>query len=373
LCAGSALAFTVAMRRLLLVFLVSCGRTEVVFPSEAEVRSDAGQRDAAVLDAGRRDGGVVTPVDAGFDGGIVDPGPWAPKPCLPGRHPLERTVPIVVLVVDGSGSMAEPFDLTTKAKTLQSVAMLELPSWDPWMEIGLLPFGADDCSIAPYPSLAPRRGQVGTFRGFFGLAQGRSPTSDALETAVTTLARRRASNASEHIVLVSDGFPNCNATLSAASCRCLGNPCLPIDCLDDQRTIGTVRRASTTGIQTWVVGFDTPDAGVRGVLDGLAVAGRRSRLFPDGALYAHATDDRSVALHLRDLRDRIRACTFFSRSVPSTGSLSVLADGQPVPENEDGGWAWVDRLNGTIGLFGAACERQLVATPPALSVDVRCP
>lgn len=367
------MAFTVArMRRLLLALLVSCGRTEVVVPLDVEVpRPDAGVADAGI-DAGRRDGGSP-PLDAGFDGGVVDPSPWMPKPCIAGRHPLERTVPLVVLVVDSSGSMAEPFEAGTKASLVKGVAMRELPDWDPWMELGLLPFGADNCFVAPYPSLTPRRGQVDTFRSVLGLAQGRSPTNDALESAAATLARRRASNASEHIVLVSDGFPNCNAALSATGCRCQGTNCLPVDCLDDERTTRTVRSAGMAGIQTWVVGIDTPDAGVSEVLDRLSVAGRRQRGYPDGRSYAHITDDRSLAIHLRDLRDRIRACTFFSRSVPPAGSVTMLADGLPLPEDERIGWAWVDRPNGTIGVFGPACERQLSANPPALTVEVRCP
>lgn len=367
------------MRCLALLLVVGCGRTDLFPPVGPDTPPrvpppvDAGSRDGGRADAGRADAGL--PADAGFDGGVVDPSPWVPKPCLPGRAPLERTVPIVVFVLDASGSMAEPFDTNTKGTVLKGAMQVALPSWDPWMELGLVTFPTNpECIVVALPeATAPRRGQLPELLKWLGGQDGKSPTADAIRLALATLAPRRAANASRHVVLVTDGFPNCNAALPALNCRCQRVPCLPEDCLDDRRTIEVVREGARQGLPTWVLGVDTDDAGVRDVLDGLAVAGGRQRPFPGGRLYGRAVDGNSLGLLLRETRDRILRCSFFTRAVPpATGTFTVFADGRPLPESDSAGWAWVDVANGELALFGSACEQQLSATPPRLEAEVRC-
>ncbi len=355
----------------------ACGRTEVVSPGprlDAGLSADGGGADAG-RDAGRPDGGVPTPdggADAGFDGGAVEPGPFVPKPCIEGRLPLERAVPIVMLLVDSSGSMAEPFDTAVKAQSVKGALRTVLPSWDPFMLLGLTLFpSAGGCSLSGSEAVqTPRRGQVDELVARLGVSDGNSPLAGAVEGSQAVLAPLQAANATRQQVLITDGSPNCNASLPSTTCRCGKLNCLPEDCLDDARSIARVSGAAAAGIATWVIGIDTPDAGVRGVLDGLAEAGLRARLRPDGRRYLHARTGNEVGLHLQAVGARICACSRISRSV---GRATVFIGGRLMPEDSADGWAWVDRENGELAFTGASCDA-LVADPtlPA-DIDVRCP
>ena len=107
-----------------------------------------------------------------------------------------------------------------------------------------------------------------------------TPTASALEAAGQALSERPTP--SDFIVLATDGGPGCNQRLDPQACTCLNASCVLFDmaenCLDDARTIETVRRLrEDSGIQTFVLGLTSEDflAEARQVLDDMAVAGHR--------------------------------------------------------------------------------------------------
>ncbi|MDP3236369.1 MAG: vWA domain-containing protein [Myxococcales bacterium] len=370
-----------------LTLLMACGRTDLVptpamfvldaGTSDAGPRDDAGRRD----DAGLRDAGIDTsPIDAGrdagFDGGQVDPGPWSPKRCIPGRSALIRPVPVVVLVVDGSGSMAEPFtDAPTKADAVRGALQNVLPSWDPWMELGSIAFpSGNECDVITAGYVPPARGQLEKVLRYLGGSSGDSPTAETLSYAGQQLALRRASNTARQLVLVTDGFPTCNNRLDPTRCRCEKRNCLPKDCLDHVRTGARIADVASQGIPTWVIGLDTADAGLGPVLNAFAEVGGHARTMADGRRYLRAGSGQAFGEHLTEVRDRMLRCSFITPSVPARDDgIDVLVGGAPVSRDAVNGWSWVDRENGELALRGLACASQLVNRARVGEAVVRCP
>jgi hypothetical protein len=363
-----------------MLLMLACGRTEPATPALAIGAVDAGnvgptRPDAGRVDAGRPDASVPL-VDAGVvDGGAPEPGPWTPKPCVPGTFSLERTVPLVVFIVDTSDSMAEPFDTSTKAETVQDVFETTIPAWDNSMLMGVLPYpSGPSCGAQPLPVTTPARGQVPAIVAVLGGIGGQSPVAEAVTTAAGLLEPLRAANTSRHLILVTDGFPNCNPALSPLSCVCGRMPCFPTECRDDTRVVERLRDALAMGIPGWVISVDTLDQSVVDLLNAMAIAGGRARPWSMGRVHAHARDGNHMAMNLRAIGDRLRSCSRFSRSVPPADTgFRLSIDGVPVPLDPANGWSWVDRPNGELVLQGRACDALLLRPAARLEAEVRCP
>lgn len=359
-----------------LALVLACGRTELPSPTSSDVSTDAAVTDAGRRDAGLDAGPIDAGADAGLDGGQIDPGPWVPKVCTSGRVTLIRPVPVVVLVVDGSGSMAEPFpDAPSKAVAVRGAMQNALPTWDPWMALGIIAFPTgQSCTVFSQGLVPPARGHLDQLMRWVGGKVGDSPTADTLQTAHLDLVARRASNAARQMVLVTDGFPTCNNGLDPTTCRCDQQNCLPTDCLDDERTEQRIAAAATSGVPTWVIGVDTADAGLGPVLNRFAEAGGHARTMPDGRSYLRATSGHLVGQHLLDVRDRMLRCSFITPSVPGRDDgIEMLVGGTVVPRDGTHGWSWVDRVNGELALRGAACAARLANPMRAVEAVVRCP
>ena len=97
----------------------------------------------------------------------------------------------------------------------------------------------------------------------------------------------------ELILLLTDGLPNCNATISAEACTCTAaaDSCPPAgspeNCLDKDRTVQAVQDLAGRGVHVVVIGFGDEtraslDGGVQApiVLQEMALAGNYPRLCP---------------------------------------------------------------------------------------------
>lgn len=155
----------------------TCGRTEVVSYDFPTPTVDAGRDAGPMVDAG------LAPFDAGT------------KPCLEGRFPLSPATPVVVLVLDKSGSMAERFggpSTDTKWNALRDSLRQTLPAVNDTMELGLLLYPVSlnqSCSSFVRPNLDPALRQVPTIIQALddALPAGGTPTADAIQTAANSL------------------------------------------------------------------------------------------------------------------------------------------------------------------------------------------
>lgn len=96
------------------------------------------------------------------------------------------------------------------------------------------------------------------------------------------------------VLLLTDGLPNCNGSIPAASCvctstadRCPPQSTVSYDCLDKDRTVEAVQALDSSGVHTVVIGFGdetraSTDGGVQApiVLQDMALAGSYPRLCP---------------------------------------------------------------------------------------------
>lgn len=317
--------------------------------------TDAG-RDAGLVDAGALDAGT----DAGRpDAGTADAG-GMPKPCIDGRFTLSTAEPVVMLVLDRSGSMMNTFagGMVSMWTALRDALRVTLPAVNQTMQIGGLFFpvdGARECEVPAVAGVRPAKGNVPLLLTTLDSVEpiGATPTLQAVRVASEVLLSRRTSNTARAMVLATDGAPSCST---------LGE------------TLAEIERAADGGVPTYVVGLQT--SGVPGLvtaLNQMAVAGRRPR---DGARrFFSAESGAELQRAFTTIRDQVGACSFLTDSVPSLdgGAMTVTLGGVLVPFDESGvtGWRWTDRPNGELVLQGADCQRA-IAQPSLLNVVVSC-
>lgn len=325
--------------------VLACGRTEVVrLPLEPPPVVDAGLA---------RDAGSA---DAGPDAGRLDAG-FVPRPCIDGTFTLSPAEPVVMLVLDRSGSMDTVFSGgVTRWSALVSSLRATLPGVDQSMQLGGLAFPpnvADSCTVPDVAGIWPSRGNVRQILSNLEsiVPGGSTPTAEAVRVAAQILKGRRASNAARAIVLATDGAPSCEAGLEG--------------------TLVRLRDAERDGIPTWVIGI-ADDPFLDRALRQMAISGGRARATPNE--YYPAQSPEQLELAFRTIRDQVGACSFLTSSVPDArGTIRVTFDGVEVTHDERGleGWRWTDRENGELSLVGTACERA-VARPASLVATVAC-
>jgi hypothetical protein len=176
------------------------------------------------------------------------------------------------------------------------------------------------------------------------------------------------------MVLATDGLPNCNAALSAASCACpTGTSCLSAQrCIDDARTLARLAAHAEAGIPTWIIGIGE-DVTSTPILDAMALAGGRPSA---GAhRYAAATSPAELQQAFITIRDELSSCVYTAPSVPDAdGAMVLTLDGVPVPEDVSGtsGWTWSSRARGELALRGAWCAKAIASVAPVLKISVVC-
>lgn len=338
---------------LAVVVTIGCGRTEVLSWTPTFTPPDAGTADAGV-DGGRP--------DAGVDGGVPDAGqPDAGlKPCINGRFTLNPAEPVVMLVIDRSGSMIDyfPGGTTSKWNALRDALNRTLPTVDDVMQLGVVFFpidGADLCEVPAITALQPGRGHASIILNSISNIEpgGTTPTSAALRVAFDVLQTRRTGNTARGMVLATDGEPTCSG---------------PEEPAED------LRRALDAGVPTWVLGIESvsrPE--LTFALEAMARAGGRPRV-DAGTAYFPATSADGLVQAFAAIRDQVAACSFLTDSVPDLdGGISVTYGGQVVPHDPSGmsGWLWTDRENGELVLRGDSCARA-ISMPRPMEVVVIC-
>jgi hypothetical protein len=349
-----------------LALSAACGRTEPYRYTFDQARMDAG------VDAGLP--------DASLDAAVVDAGF---VPCDAGRFTLAKASPVVMLVIDRSGSMSESFSSgsgsVTKWKALTDSLEKALPAVSGQMQIGALiyPGGVSTgmtCSAPTVPDHEPRLNNVSAIIKDMreNLPAGGTPTAVAIENAGADLRRRRAAGSARAMIIATDGAPGCNGNLDPFTCTCLAQALVCLDCLDDVRTIGRVRDEAAAGIPSYVIGIQSStDQTFTNVLNGMAIAGGRAQSGTNK--FFSATSSSELEQALVAIRNQLGQCTFLTTSVPDLrGSISISLDNTTIPEDATNGWKWSDKSNGEMVLSGSSCTNVANRMNAVLFADVKC-
>ncbi len=338
------------MRRVFVfLLLAACGRTVVYDPPELVTRTDGGRPDAGSPDAGI-------------------------KACVTGFVELSHATPTIFFVLDRSGSMAfdlkgnegppfgPPLEGPRRWEILFDVLGDVLPVHERDLSMGAVLFPRNnECSTSSIEDLTPKTFNAGPILSLFVTREpgGGTPIAGAMEAVrvPATLAK------SKSIILITDGEPNCNASLDPLTCTCTqgttGFPPMcpqPDVCLDDRRTVRAVENLRTdAGITTHVVGFATI-ARSSATLDSMAVAGGAPRM--GSPRFNSAETKEQLTEVLTGISEREKNCTWtvLTRLEPKD-MLEIRLDGQPVPEGD--GWSWINRDRGEFVLRGEWCDRSL--------------
>ncbi len=364
--AGSAVAFTA------LAAIASCGsRTGLFGPEDTGLNVQA-----------------PDPFDGGRDARSVrDAIPDVieePLGCIPGTFTFALATPQLMFVLDRSGSME--FQLTSNTPSTPSqpsrwsvlasslgqtitpftnqIAMGArfFPSAEADDIIASLACMQDPPSSAITPALGNAASILSVFTKTFPI--GGTPTAIALQRAAQEVSSSRA--VARVMVLATDGQPNCNAQLDGDTCICTSaNPdaCrTSVDgntsCLDDNRTVQTIRDIyDQRKIPVYVVGIGAT-AGFAPILDRMATAGGRPR---NGTPKYYAADTPAQLTNaFTVIRDGVARCSYITPSSPTDPNAITVELGGKVllrdPTHTDG-WDWIDQAYGHLQLFGSACDQ----------------
>lgn len=325
---------------------------------------------AASLEPGDTVRCVVTPHDDEVSGvavvsnpGVVLAGPLCEDLSAQLNLTVTSMPPSILMVVDRSGSMYDSW-----SQTKQAVGAV-LGDLDPEAQTGLVLYpSGSSCSIANEPQVPLGPNQAGAVVAAMNEAGvgGSTPMGKAMKSARMYLEANATENTT--VVLAADGKPSDTCLEDCTDCDCTDNSiCLwcgdLIDC-----TYREVRREVETlnelGIRTFVIGYKG-GFGATGFLETLAELGGTANV-GDTPFY-DAADGSTLTSILTDITGSLEVCTA-TLDVPATWeSMTVAVAGNLTPEDptQTDGWDLTD--DGTLRLFGPACE---AAKAPGGNVDV---
>lgn len=356
----------------------------------------------AVAACGSRTG--LFTADLPVAAGGTDAGVDAAVPCTPGDFTFELALTQLMFAIDRSGSMAFTLDGIAKMpraqwrwSLLQESLAQTITTFDNQIAMGAKFFPEEltdnqavaaeaACRMDNSIALPPAKGRAQDILRVFDRTTpvGGTPTSEAIRVSAEALEATRS--VARTIVLATDGAPNCNEALDRTTCTCttaIGQPLCnaaprgEFNCLDDTRTIETIRHTNEDlGIPVYVIGIgsqERPD--FIDVLDAMAVAGGRPRT--DGIRQHYSANSQAeLTGALQTIRDSVSNCTYLTPSAPNDpDAITVKISGSTVPRDpsKQNGWDWLDRRLGSLQFFGQACTRaQSATTPSAVVGTVTC-
>jgi hypothetical protein len=369
--------FALGLAALVLGSAHACSSPEHPPAYEAQPGSSSGG-------SGARDGGVV-----------VEPEDGSTTGCGGEIIPAVSDPPTLYFVLDRSGSMNEPFGAsdTSKYETARAALRDVLLAIGHRVRYGAAVFPAiassDGCTPgnqvfpttlgdSPTYAAAGRTGPVlADFLKRLGFAQGDggTPTAATLAALTPTLLELGPRT---HVVLATDGAPNCNSdaecdaetcslniegqTLGGAACAAGRNCCDPdvegdgVEryCVDSEPLLDQVKELAELGVPTYVIGMPGAEA-YADVLDRLAIAGGTARDGAPSSYYDAAdTDTLTEALYAIGTGVAI-SCSIELESAPDDpGLVNLYFDGRVVLSDPEAGWTWLSERS--LEVRGEACE-----------------
>jgi hypothetical protein len=345
--------------------------------------------DGARSDAWRPDVRTIPIPTPTYDGGLGE--------CGGERRNLSSSRAEIILVVDRSGSMGDTgADGVVKWVAMRNSMRTVLPRVQATVSMGLLAYPRVQaagpqplsvaCGLPNAVDVAPAFNNSAAVLAVLTNTNpgGATPTNDALTAAAAYFDATPDEVGRRFLVLATDGGPNCNAALDGRTCRCVGTGCndardptASASCLDDARTIATLRAVAARGVPTFVIGLPGAE-NFADVLNAMAVAGGRPR--EATPRYYTAANATQLTTAISTITSGITDCRFeLAEAPPDPDEVDVRLGGTRLGRDvrHANGWDWdPDSMHRAIVFYGATCDRvrgarggeQLVAAfgcPPA--------
>ena len=359
-----------------------------------------------------------SPIESGDTGGIdVSKPPCKGPPPPDGSNycgnevvQIQTDKPVVYFVLDGSGSMRDEFEETSRSKLLTAKFAIR----DLLLEIGhRIRYGAsvfpdaesgESCAFGNqvFPategdSLFCHAGETGpVLRRFldsisFREAEGGTPIAETLARLAPTLG---ALGERVSVVLITDGAPNCNLTTRCDPEACIANLeqhllgelvcgrdldcCDPtqvrnaaLNCIDSEQTTRVVADLAQNGIRTFVVGMPGSEPFI-GVLEELAEAGRTARE-DQGTKYYSVREHADLSQSLFAIGSEVSlSCQLsLTNAPPDPELLNLYFDSDPIELDAENGWSYAGDL--LIELHGRSCDVLKSGAVTEVQVVAGCP
>jgi hypothetical protein len=319
----------------------------------------------------------------GTDGATGTGDPTTGTPCLMVSQSLPRPRPGVMLVVDRSGAMKQPWDHdadlatpeVTRWSSMHAALSATLTAHEDRVAFGLVTspsskatadYSGAACVVANTAEVAPAPDNASAIlaelpaansdmlAGADPFAAALTSARDGLNSVKTTLPRR--------IVLISNGLAQCHAGAVGAELFEVYDPDAPL----------VAGKALAAGVPVHVLGLGLTDkvtqASKDGTPDGVSYFDKYEELATAGgtAPFVNATTEAALTAALATVLDaalaEIDPCVVSLDVPPATLDQAIVEiDGQALPQVEDcvadSGWRFVGEApHDAIELCGAACE-----------------
>ena len=335
-------------------------------------------------------------IDLGVGGACENDGA-----CGEELHALEFDAPNIYFVLDRSGSMAEleSPDFESRYEIVRGAARQLILSLGPLINVGAAVFPAesstDACAtgeqvmeVTPGDPFDDTGKQGPTLLSFLSktnyLPNGGTPIAATLN--VLTAPRANLSGRTV-VMLLTDGGPNCNTSLSCdidgcmpnieGVCQAPENCCAPDHpqggpelCVDDQATVDALANLANLGLEVYVIGI-TGSQAYEDVLDAMAVAAGTAKT--DGGSFYYKVDDLvNLGQVFGDIAADAISCELDLTDPPEEqGLTNVYFDCEVVPFDPYGGWDWVDE--DTVRLNGSSCQALKSGQVTEVKIATGCP
>jgi hypothetical protein len=267
--------------------------------------------------------------------------------------------PDVMLLVDKSGSMAEPLGTSAQVKwdVMRTALSAVVPAHDATIRWGLMSYPPDgQCGAAALNApIAPMNSSavVGALGGI--TPDGATPTQYSVAAAGAVFASLPVNPDGRYLLLATDGLPNCNG----------GDP----QAASDAASIAAVQALAAQGILTFVIGFGSGVTDNPATLQAMAEAGGTDHFYA-----ADSATELQAALDAISGTVTTVSCTFTLATTPEDpDKLTVTIDGIPIPRDTSHATGWdYDASTNSITFFGDTCTQLGGGTAGAVGVDYGC-
>lgn len=306
----------------------------------------------------------------------IDPGDEALRECHDRLFDVSTGYPDVLILMDRSNSMTDGGFWSPARRAVEEITA----QWEDQIAFGFAIFPTSLCSMGSFMCIPttsvdvhPALGTSTAIEDRLGesCCCGGTPLAGSLEF-VGRYFQGLDDGRAHHVLLVTDGAPNCNPELDRFTCTCTWDGCATLDtdslnCLDDSRTIAAATGLYADGVPVHVLGM--ADAAITWslVMDSIAEAGGT-----DEALLAEERGQVQDAL--ASIAGSVAPCRFelLPGEVGDPEQLTFFVDGDPVQRDptHENGWDWVNEW--TVDFFGPACQSIVEGDVATVTARVNC-